>query len=219
MRPKNKYNLVVRPKKVSMSRKSNTSVRRAEIVTALLSAMAEHGYEKATIQLIAREAGLAPGLVHYHFKTKAEILHELVKTLAGLSHQRYLGFAEAATTPRAKLRAYLNARLAMGEGADPRAVAAWVVIGAEAVRQSEVRAMYQDVVRAELQLLETLLADCFAEQGKDASGLKALAASLLAMMEGAFQLASAAPEVMPPGYAAEMAIALAETFIGSARAA
>jgi TetR/AcrR family transcriptional repressor of bet genes len=196
-----------------MSRKSNTEQRRAEIVGALLAAMAEHGYEKATIQLIAQKAGLAPGLVHYHFKTKAEILLELIRTLASLSRQRYLGFAQSATSPDDRLRAYINARLAKGEGADPHAVAAWVVIGAEAVRQPEVRAIYQEVVRAEADLIEALLAACFKERGRARAQVKPLAAALLALIEGAFQLASAAPDVMPAGYAAATAIKLFESYL------
>jgi TetR/AcrR family transcriptional repressor of bet genes len=196
-----------------MSRKSNTGQRRAEIVAALLASMAEHGYEKSTIQLIAHKAGLAPGLVHYHFKTKAEILHELIKTLASLSHQRYLAFAEPAVSADDKLRAYINARLAKGDGADPAAVAAWVVIGAEAVRQPEVRAIYQEVVRAEASLIEELLGACFSARGKAVGNFKPLAAALLALIEGAFQLASAAPDVMPVGYAAAMAIDLVEAYI------
>lgn len=200
-----------------MSRKSNTEQRRAEIVGALLAAMAEHGYEKATIQLIAQKAGLAPGLVHYHFKTKAEILFELIRTLASLSRQRYLGFAESATSPDDRLRAYINARLAKGEGADPHAVAAWVVIGAEAVRQPEVRAIYQDVVRAEADLIEELLTACFKERGRARAQVKPLAAALLALIEGAFQLASAAPDVMPAGYAAGTAIKLFESYLDGAK--
>jgi TetR/AcrR family transcriptional repressor of bet genes len=196
-----------------MSRRSNTEQRRAEIVSALLAVMAEHGYEKATIQLIAQKAGLAPGLLHYHFKTKAEILLELVKTLANLSRQRFLDFAESASTADERLRAYINARLAKGQGADPHAVAAWVVIGAEAVRQPDVRAVYQDAVRAETALIEELLSACFIDRGRALTTVRALAAALLALIEGAFQLASAAPEVMPVGYAATMAIDLVERYI------
>lgn len=193
-----------------MSRPSNTAHRRAEIVSALLAVMAEHGYEKATIQLIARKANLAPGLLHYHFKTKADILLELVKTLANRSQQRYLDLAESATTAHERLRAYINARLAKGSGADPNAVAAWVIIGAEAVRQPDVKRVYQDAVRGELKLIEALISACFAEQGKKATGVRPLAAGLLSLIEGAFQLASAAPEAMPVGYAATIAIALVE---------
>ena len=198
-----------------MSRKSNTEQRRAQIVNAMLAAMAGHGYEKATIQLIAQHAGLAPGLVHYHFKTKADILHELIRTLAALSRQRYLDCAHGAASPVEQVRAYLNARLATGEGADPRAVAAWVVIGAEAVRQPEVRAIYQQVVRDEAQLLEELLAACLAERAQSPADVKPLAAAMLALIEGAYQLSTAAPDTIPSGSAATMAITLLEGYLGS----
>lgn len=188
-----------------MSRRSNTEQRRAEIVIALLAVMAEHGYEKATIQLIGKQAGLAPGLLHYHFKTKGEILLALVKTLAERARQRYLDLAATASTADESLRAYINARLATGDGADPHAVAAWVMIGAEAVRQPDVRAVYQEAMRAEMQLIESLLRACFTERGKPAGAVPALSATLLALIEGAFQLASAAPEAMPTGYAARTA--------------
>jgi len=198
-----------------MSRRPNTAQRRSEIVQALLATMAEYGYEKSTIQLIAQAAGLAPGLLHYHFKTKGEILVELVRTLAQLSLQRYHALAANAATPDARLHAYLHARLGKGDGADPRAVAAWVVIGAEAVRLPEVRAVYQEAIGAEKALLEDLLGACLAERGKSLEGVAPLAAALLAMMEGAFQLASAAPGSMPDGYAAPMARQLVDSHLAA----
>ncbi|MFZ2999253.1 MAG: TetR family transcriptional regulator [Undibacterium umbellatum] len=198
-----------------MSRKSNTEQRRKEIVFALLSVMAEHGYEKATILAIAKQAGLAPGLIHYHFKSKGEILLYLVKLLATMSRARYDLLAATATTPREKLLAYINARLAKGEGAMPEAVSAWVVIGAEAVRQPEVRAVFQETIAAELLLIQALLTACLRDQKKLTNGVAELAAGLLAFMEGAFQLASAAGDIMPQGYAATTARAFIENSLAA----
>ncbi len=189
-----------------MSKKSNTEQRRSEIVNALLTVIAEHGYAKATIQLIAQKAGLTPGLIHYHFKTKAEILLELVRMLADLPCQRYLQFSASADTPDEKLLAYISARLAKGDGANPTAVAAWVVIGAEAVRQPEVREIYQQAIGTEFALIKTLLTDCLAAKQKNEAEIANIAAGLLALMEGAFQLACAAPHTLPSGYAASMAV-------------
>jgi TetR/AcrR family transcriptional repressor of bet genes len=196
-----------------MSRKSNTEQRRKEIADALLAVMAEQGYEKATIQAIAQKAGLAPGLIHYHFKSKGEILIYLVKSLALLSRERYQHFSESATTPQERLKAYIDGRLAKGQGASPEAVAAWVVIGAEAVRQPEVRQVYQEIMAAELALLNTLLKACFVDQGKRSRNVPRLAAGMLAFMEGAFQLASAAQDIMPEGYAATTAAQLVQRYI------
>ncbi|ATQ74275.1 hypothetical protein CR152_06975 [Massilia violaceinigra] len=196
-----------------MSRKPNSEQRRAQIVQALLDTMAEHGYEKATIVLIARRADLTPGLLHYHFHSKADILLALVKALAAAAQQRYLALAQNTLDADQRLKAYIDARLGLGEGADPGAVAAWVVIGAEAVRQPEVRAAYQHAVDTEMALLRELLSASLAAQGKITANAHALAAALLAMMEGTFQLASAAPASMPMGYAAPMAAQLVRRFI------
>ena len=189
-----------------MSKRPNTEQRRAEIVNALQTVIAEHGYAKATIQLIAQKAGLTPGLIHYHFKTKVEILLELVRMLAELPRQRYIQFAANAKTPDEKLLAYINARLATGGGANPTAVAAWVMIGAEAVRQPEVRKIYQKAIGAEFALLNDLITDCLIAKHKDTADVANYAAGLLALMEGAFQLACTAPHTLPSGYAASMAV-------------
>lgn len=195
-----------------MARKPNTAQRREQIVHGLLDAIGEHGYDKATIQAIAQKAGLAPGLIHYHFKNKEEILLELVKSLAAVAQRRYAGLAASAAGATGRLKAYVDARLALGDGAEPQAVAAWVVIGAEAIRQPQVRAAYQDAIAAELTLLETLLGGYLDERGKSRACAGRLAAALIAFMEGAFQLASAAGDTMPRGYAADMALQLVQRF-------
>lgn len=203
----------------SMARTSNSAARRAQIVGALQSVMARHGYERATVQAIAAEAGLAPGLVHYHFKNKQEILVSLVATLAEVGQARFAHLVGAASEPEARLRAWIEARLGLGDGAAPEVVAAWVMIGAEAVRQSEVREAYGRAVAAELALLAGLLADCLRQRGRPAqeadTEARLLAAGVLALMEGAYQLACAAGEVMPRGYAAEAALRHAMLGIGA----
>jgi TetR/AcrR family transcriptional repressor of bet genes len=201
-----------------VARTSNTEARRAEITGALLAVIARHGYEKATIQAIAAQAGLAPGLIHYHFKNKQEILVSLVGAMAEAAHARYLAVLGDQVEPLPRLRAYLNARLGLGEGAAPDIVAAWVMIGAEAVRQPEVRAVYRRMVADELALLTTLLTDCLHARGREARVASTLAAGLAAMIEGAYQLSSAAADVMPRGYAAAAATSYAEQAIACAPA-
>ena len=201
-----------------MARTSNTEARRAEIAGALLAVIARRGYDKATIQAIAAQAGLAPGLIHYHFKNKQEILVSLIEAMAQAAHARYLAVLGDQVEPLPRLRAYLHARLGLGEGAAPDIVAAWVMIGAEAVRQPEVRDVYGRMIADELALLTTLSGDCLRERGRDAAVASTLAAGLAAMIEGAYQLSSAAADVMPRGYAAAAATSYAELAIAAAPA-
>lgn len=192
-----------------MPRKPNTHERRDQIVAGMLATIAEHGYEKASIQLIAERAGLAPGLVHYHFKNKEAILLALVESLAEVARARYAERLGSSTTPDARLEAFLEARLGLGPGSHSPTVAAWVMIGAEAIRQPQVRTAYQAVLAQELELLRGLLEDCLAARSKPTDGAATLAAALLAFAEGAFQLASATDGLMPQGFAAMSALRMA----------
>lgn len=194
-----------------MARPSNTLERRRQIVSALLKVMAERGYDGASITAIAEAAELAPGLIHYHFKSKQEILLEAIQQLVALIRTRFEDFASDARTPEARLRAYIDARLAKAKEDESSAVAAWVIIGAEAVRQAEVKAAYQEAMAAQQSLLEGLLRD-YAGESLVPDELRHLTAVLLATMEGVFQLSVSAAGVMPQDYAAKTVMRIIERY-------
>jgi TetR/AcrR family transcriptional repressor of bet genes len=192
-----------------MGRPSNTRERRAQIVDGLLTVMAEHGYAAASVAAVAEAAGLAPGLVHYHFDTKQEILLALVDTLDARARARRTAFTVKARTPRARLFASIDALLAPGDGADARAVACWVAIGAEAVHQPEVRRQYERLVREAVGELDVLLRDVLKSEGRSTAKAGIAAAGLMAAVEGCFRLAAAAPDVIVAGSAAGLVRAMA----------
>jgi TetR/AcrR family transcriptional repressor of bet genes len=198
-----------------MPRKPNTELRRQQIVDGLLRTIAAQGYTGATIQAIASASGLAPGLVHYHFRDKREILVTLVEQLGAYAASRFQARAAVAANARERLRAYIDARLAYGSDANPDAVAAWVMIGAEAVREPDVREIYQRAVRQEIALIRRLLRAYLLECGKRVHKLDAFAAGLLAFVEGVFVLASNARALVPTGFAADMAAAWVERYVAA----
>lgn len=180
-----------------MARPSNKDVRREQIVDGLRKVMAHKGYERATIAAIAEAAGLTSGLVHYHFKSKQAILLELVETLAGGlqgRYQRLLGEA----TPQQRLEAFIDSHLATGDGADFEAVACWVTIGSEALRQPEVGEVYRRLMGRQRDHLVELLGSLPTPPDRPEEA----AAAILAAIEGCYQLAAAAPELAPSGFAA-----------------
>lgn len=195
-----------------MARPSNTAERRAQIVQGLMTSMAERGYERSTIADIARAAGLSPGLVHYHFAAKRDVLVALVEQLGAQVRAR---FEERAPDrgARARLRAFLDAYVATGPGADPRAVACWVGIAAEAVRDPDVRALYAAQVQASLATLTELVKDALREADRATRDAPRIAAALLAAVEGSYQLATAAPGVLPKGFAAPALGALVDAAV------
>jgi AcrR family transcriptional regulator len=56
---------------------------RARIVEAAREILARDGYEKASIREIAKQAGVARGLLHYYFETKEELLVAVAQAAAG----------------------------------------------------------------------------------------------------------------------------------------
>jgi len=200
-----------------MPRPSNTQLRRRQIVDALLAVMAERGYDGASVQAIAQRAGLTPGLIHYHFASKQEILLEAVRELTRVAARRFDVLARRAKTPRERLRAFIDSRLATGRGASPAAVAGWVVVGAEAVRQPEVKAAHEEAIRAQLAVLEVLLRDHAGDALTEVDA-RYFAAIVLAAIEGAFQLSVSARGVMPTGYAAKALMELVDSRLGTLRA-
>ncbi|GHG62385.1 TetR family transcriptional regulator [Comamonas sp. JC664] len=198
-----------------MPRPSNTEERRQQIVAGLLKVMSERGYERASVGEIAKAAGLSPGLVHYHFSDKQEILLTLVEQLAAQARQRVeakLARVKGADA-RAHVDAFLEAFLATGDDAAPGAVASWVVISAEALRQPEVRAIYEQVVRADLERLTSLVA---AVTGKRKA--PALAAGLFAAVQGYFVLSASVPGLVPAGSAASTVKRMAAGLLDSTTA-
>lgn len=182
-----------------MPRPQNTEQRRAQIVGGLARVMAARGYAKATIQEIAREAGLSPGLVHYHFGSKQEILLALIESLGSIVRAR---LDSQAPDPAERLFAAIDAIVGTEQGIDSDAVACWVVIGAEAVRQPEVRRLYERLMREAIDELADAFGEAMRKRGRSDASARAAALSVVASIEGFFRLAAGAPSVVPHGSAA-----------------
>ncbi|MCA9779539.1 MAG: TetR family transcriptional regulator C-terminal domain-containing protein [Candidatus Eremiobacteraeota bacterium] len=193
-----------------MPRPSNTETRRQQIVDGLLQVMSQKSYEKATIASIARAAELTPGVVHYHFNSKQEILLELTRQLAEKLSERYHSLTLDGS-PRARLNAFIDARLATGPGSDPAAVACWVAIGTEASRQEEVGDIYRRVMGEQVKELSQILESFFSSPPQ----VKEAAVAILAAIEGCYQVATAAPELAPDGFASRSVKAMAAGLIGA----
>ena len=184
-----------------MGRPSNTGRRREELVGGLLRVMASRGYGGATIAEIAREAGLPPGIVHYHFESKKAILVAVLDRLSRVIRERYRRRAARAglTETRGRLFAWIDAHVALGADADPKAMACWVAIGAEALRDPLVRSEMEKVLLEERRMVETLVRAALRAERRTARAARSIAGALLAAVQGAFQLGCTAPAAVAPG--------------------
>jgi TetR/AcrR family transcriptional regulator, transcriptional repressor of bet genes len=185
-----------------MGRPSNRGARREQIVDGLLTVMARKGFEGATITEIAKAAGLAPGLVHYHFRDKQEILLELVARLSAVLENRLRGRLLASKSPREALDAYVDAHLATGADADPKAVASWVALGAEAVRQGKVKQAFVKALNRDHLRLQRLVQEALESTDDMDPRISEVAAPLFAAIQGFFLLSAVAPGSITEGSAA-----------------
>jgi TetR/AcrR family transcriptional repressor of bet genes len=168
--------------------------------------MAARGYGGATIGEIAREAGVPSGIVHYHFESKKDILVAVMERLARVVRERYLRRAARAglSVSRGLVFAWIDAHVALGPDADARAMACWVAVGAEALRDSTVRGVYGKVLLGERGTLEALVRTALKSERREAKAARAIAVTLLSAVQGAFQLGCAAPGALAPGSAAPL---------------
>lgn len=82
-----------------MGRKSNAPQRREQIIWALYDCLAEKGHEKVTIKGIAARAEMPPGVIHYYFKSKDDIVSSLAEVMVDkYSTMLEEHLAEAAST-------------------------------------------------------------------------------------------------------------------------
>jgi TetR/AcrR family transcriptional regulator, transcriptional repressor of bet genes len=198
-----------------MGRPSNKELRRSQIGDAFQHVLAARGYGGATIVEIARAAGVPQGLVHYHFRDKEEMLLVLVARFSKLVSTRFeTRLARFGRTPHKALYAYIDAHVDLGDDADPDAVAAWVAVGAEAIHQPAVQAIYRQVIVDRIANLRRLFARCLREQRRPMRGIREMAASVAAAIEGAYQISSAAKGLLPRGSASPMIKKMAQGLLG-----
>lgn len=213
-----------------MGRPPNTDERRAQIMTGLMAVTARRGLAGATTAAIAEAAGLTPGLVHYHWRRKRDVLLALVEHLAAKLVARAEGddldeeaarvgparHAEHVGPAARQLRRWLLATSATGPGEDRDAVACWVEVLAAAGHDEEVRAVVEEGLRSLRHGLETRLGAAMAERrGRPASPdeVRLGAAALLSTLVGGFLLGRAVPAEVPAGFLSPLLLRLSESLL------
>jgi TetR/AcrR family transcriptional repressor of bet genes len=164
----------------SMTRPSVRERRRTEITRAFAKVLSEHGHEGATIAAVAAAAGVAPGLVHHHFESKADLVDSLLTELVARFRERTRG-KESTGDP---LAAYLSAAVELDASADQVAARCWVGLLAEAVRSPALGARVRRLVDGEIEAIRRRSGDTLSPQE---------AGAVLAFVVGALVLGAFAP--------------------------
>jgi len=186
-----------------MARPSNTEERRTQIAAALMKVMADRGYDGAAISDIAAAASLTPGLVHYHFKHKQEILLVALRNIVA-EHDAKLEqrLEDAKGDPVAEVAAFIDFHLSVGSDANPEMLACWILISGEALRQPEVQVEYERAIAGTVKCLERIVRRGVDQGVFRCKTIDAAASALVAAIQGYFVLGAAARSTVPRGSAA-----------------
>lgn len=198
-----------------MAHPPNTQIRRRQISQALMQVMAKKGYEGASIHAVAAAAGLTPGLVHYHYKNKQQILLATLEHLAELQSDRLKAHLEGLTGIEA-IDAFIDAHLALGKAADPQALACWIALTGEALRQPEVGEAFGRVLAGFHRQLASILMEGAQRGDFICADPGNAACAIFAAIQGYYALAATARHLIPKGSAAASVRGMARAAIDKA---
>jgi AcrR family transcriptional regulator len=166
-----------------MTDKPTPEARRQAIVEAAIGVFAQHGFDAATTDDIARAAGLSKGGLYWHFKSKDDILAAILMQL----FDQELGVLQGLITAEGAVAPRLRQLVAQGI-ADvlqfEQLLPVMLEFYALAARKSDVRQFLQKYYQRYHQLLGKLFEQGFA-RGEFHHGTADMAAmTLIAQLEG-----------------------------------
>lgn len=122
------------------ARKQPRETRRAQLIEATIEVIAARGYARITMSEVARVAGLAHGLVNFHFQSKDLLLTETLTYLWEEYRENWgAALAAAGPEPARQLDALMRADFAPAL-CTPARQAAWAAFWGEA----QCRPLYQE---------------------------------------------------------------------------
>lgn len=114
--------------------------RRAQLIEATLSTIAECGFSRTTLTEVARRAGLSHGLVLFHFETKDKLFVEALDYLSEEYRNNWQSaLAASGPTPEERLAALVEADFSP-QVCQPSRLYAWCAYWGE----SQSRPLYQE---------------------------------------------------------------------------
>jgi betaine-aldehyde dehydrogenase len=135
-----------------VSRRDSEDIRRKQLIDTTILVMAEVGFSATTLGLIAKKAGVSAGLVAHYFGDKDGLLEATLRTLAGRLSRAAAIRMRAATSPRQRLQAVIDANLAPEE-MDFHTGTVWLAFWGQAIhsdRLKRVQRIYQKRVLSNL---------------------------------------------------------------------
>lgn len=91
-----------------MARYKKSEEKRKQILSAAFRALDAYGYDAVTLQVIADQAEVSKGVVHYYFENKEAVLVELLEWLTAKIYENEHAAVQSRHTAEGKLKAYID---------------------------------------------------------------------------------------------------------------
>ena len=123
---------MTRTPKAAKPRKATRDVRCQQLIEATIAVLAAKGYAALTVADVAKQAGLSPGIVIFHFGTKDQLLAETLRFLAIEYRDHWAGrMRQVGGTPAGQLKAIFISDFET-DVFTPERLAAWIAFWGEA---------------------------------------------------------------------------------------
>ncbi len=131
--------------------------RRQALIDATIECLKRYGHKGLSIRTISAQAGVSVGLINHHFPNKDQLIaaayrHFNNKLVGGLQ----AAVERAANSPRARLRAFLEASFSP-PNLDPDVLAVWVVFWGMYRHSPLIRRVQRESYRGYVRLLHAML--------------------------------------------------------------
>ena len=175
--------------------------RREDLIAATLDSIAAAGTAGATVRMIARRAGVTPGLIRHYFHTKNDLITaaygRLMDDMTGASAA---GLAQGAASAVDRLASFVVAAVS-APVVDPRSLALWAGFIQMGLQDSEMKAVHARTYLGFRDELQNLIEAALRAEGRvcDPAILRRHAIACNAVIDGLWLEGSALPEGFVPG--------------------
>ncbi len=149
---------------------------RSRILQAAFTVLSRQGYENASIKEIAEQAGVAQGLVHYHFKSKQQLV---LAVLAEVCREMEFGEEQGAAGAQAAYEKFKS--MLKGSRATHALYIQLIAVG---LHDKELGAGVLDFVRQDRAHIEDIARQVLAERKADPKPARAIASVVEAAVLG-----------------------------------
>lgn len=190
--------------------REDPDTRRQELIEAMVRCLAKHGHARASVRVIAAEAGVSPGLIRHHFGEKSKLTAATYRYVGSILMNQSNAAVEAAGSDGwARLTAFLRAGFTPPVLTRDYITVRFVLWGA-AMTDPEMRRIHIEVNQRYRRLMQKLLRDIAGPKASQES-LRQISMQLSATLNGLWLDWCLNPKSHPPDDLLETTVSVVRT--------